>query len=265
MSNKLTKKDINRALVNSLMYQWYSFNYETMQSPGYTQAMIPVLNTIYEGNDDLIAKKLDRYISTFYNTENHMHQIIMGATIAIEESGHEHATETAVALRTALMGPFAGIGDALFKVGFKVIFGAMAGYMALDGSLVGLYICIAMLGLLSVVRVVFFNQGYKEGATFITTRQHQIKAITAAVTVLGLTVVGSMIPSTVKLSLSPVFTMGEAVQSVQAIIDGVFPYLLPLLATFGVYKALAIKNMTTNKMVWVIIAVCIVLTFFKIL
>ena len=42
-------------------------------------------------------------------------------------------------------------------------------------------------------------------------------------------------------------------------------YLLPVLVTFGVYKGLGSKKMTTVRMVWLIIVICIVLSFFGIL
>ena len=264
--NKLTDKDIRSAMIRSMCYQWQSFSYETMQSPGFTQIVAPCIEKIYEGDDDLIAKKLDAYLSTFYNTENTMGQIIHGAVLALEESGQEDITETAVALRTGLMGPFAGLGDSIFKVSSKVIFGSLAGYMALEGSTVGLWLCVALCFVCNVViRYIFFMQGYKQGVAFITDQQGLIKGITAAVTVLGLVVVGCMIPSTVSIDVALVYSYGDATQSVQDILDTIFPYLLPVLVTFGIYKGLGSSKMTTVRMVWLIIIICIILCFFGIL
>lgn len=120
--NKLTKSDVRSAMLRSMCYQWQSFNYETMQSPGFTQIIAPSIEKLYEGDDELISKKVEQYLSTFYNTENTMGQIIHGAVLALEESGVDNITDSAVALRTGLMGPFAGLGDSLFKVSSKVIF-----------------------------------------------------------------------------------------------------------------------------------------------
>jgi mannose/fructose/N-acetylgalactosamine-specific phosphotransferase system component IID len=104
MSNKLTKKDINSAMIRSMMYQWKSFNYETMQSPGFTAFILPSLKKIYAGDEELIKEKTTKYLSTFYNTENTMGQIIHGAALALEESGKDGITDTTIALRTGLMG-----------------------------------------------------------------------------------------------------------------------------------------------------------------
>lgn len=214
----------------------------------------------------MISKKVEQYLSTFYNTENTMGQIIHGAVLALEESGVENITDSAVALRTGLMGPFAGLGDSLFKVSSKVIFGSLAGYMALEGSIVGLILCIILCLVCNVfIRYFFFMEGYKQGVSFITTKQDMIKGLTGAVTIMGLVVIGCMIPSTVKIKIPLTFAYGDATQSVQSILDAIFPYLLPVLVTFGVYKGLGSKKMTTVRMVWLIIIICIVLSFFGIL
>lgn len=264
--SKLSKKDVREAMLRSMCYQWQSFNYETMQSPGFAQFIAPSLKKIYDDDEKLAAEKTDQYLSTFYNTENTMGQIIHGATLALEESRSEGVTETAVALRTGLMGPFAGLGDSIFKVSCKVIFGSLAGYMALENSMVGLFLCILITIFTGVFcRYWLFMGGYKQGVSFITTKQDMIKGLTAAVTIMGLVVVGCMIPSTVKISIPYVFAYGEAEQSIQAILDAIFPFLLPVGVTALIYKGLGSKKMTTVKMVWLIILICVVLSWIGIL
>lgn len=49
--NKLTKSDVRSAMLRSMCYQWQSFNYETMQSPGFAQMIAPSIEKIYEGDD----------------------------------------------------------------------------------------------------------------------------------------------------------------------------------------------------------------------
>lgn len=265
MSNQLTKKDVNQAMLRSWGYQWLSFNYETMQSCGFTWFITPSLEKIYD-DKAVVSKKANQYASAFYNTENTMGQIIHGAILGLEESGVDGVTDTAVALRTGLMGPFAGLGDSIFKVSSKVIFGSLAGYMALDGSIVGMLLCIALCIFCNgFVRYWFFQGGYHQGVEFITNKKGMIQGLTAAVTVMGIVVVGAMIPSTVKITVPLVYTFGEATQAVQDILDRICPYLLPAITTFLIYKGLGSKKMTTVRMVWLIIAICIVLTYFGIL
>lgn len=266
MSNKLTKKDVKQAMLRSWGYQWLSFSYETMQSPGFTWYITPALQKIY-GDDKIVADKAQKYLSTFYNTENTMGQLIHGAVLGLEESGTEGITDTAVALRTGLMGPFAGLGDSIFKVSTKVIFGSLAGYMALQNNILGLILCVLLCIFTNgFCRYWLFMGGYKQGVEFITNKQDIIQGLTYAVTVMGLVVVGGMIPSTVKITTPLVYTMGDATQSIQTdILDRIFPYLLPAVTTWLIYKGLGSKKMNTVRMVWLIIAICIVLTYFGIL
>ncbi len=264
--NKLTEKEINQALFRSLCYQGFCFNFETMQSVGFTRIVAPVIRKVYEGDDDLIQQKIESYMSTFYNTENTVGQIIHGAVVGMEASGIEDITESAQALKTGLMGPFAGLGDSIFKVGAKVIFGSLAGSMALENSIIGVVLCIAFFCFCNgPIRIWFFKQGFQQGASFITSQEGLIKGITAAVTVLGLVMVGNMIPSTVKLTTPLTFSYGEAEKTIQSILDGIFPYLLPCLATFGTYKAIGNNKITTARLVWLIIIICIIGSFFGLL
>ena len=263
--SKLTKKDVQKVQLRSWMYQWQSFSYEAMQATGFTQAIGPAIEKIYEGNDDVIADKLQKYLA-FYNTENTMSQIIMGACLAIEETESDAATDIAIGIRTGLMGPFAGLGDSLFKISTKVILSSLVGYMALDGSAFGLVLAFLVnIVAFYCIKYYFFWLGYREGTAFITTKQDQIKALTNAATVLGLTVVGCMIPSTVKLQVIFEYVNGDAAQSIQAILDSIFPFLLPICATVLVYLGLGMKKLTTVKMVWTIIIVAVLLTFFHII
>lgn len=263
--SKLTKRDIQMVQLRSWMYQWKSFNYETMQSPGFTNAIGPAIEKIYDGNPELVQEKLQKYLTTFYNTTNEPSQIICGACLAIEESEVEGCTDTAIALRTGLMGPFAGIGDAIFRISPKVIFGSLAGYMALEGSLVGVGLGILVLLAFYFIKYNFFWLGYREGANFITSRTEQIKNLTNSTIILGLTMVGTMIPSTVKIKVKTVFTYGEATESIQDIINQIMPYLLPVVLTAVIYWLLGRKNFTTVRMVWIVIAFATLLTFVGIL
>jgi PTS system mannose-specific IID component len=77
--------------------------------------------------------------------------------------------------------------------------------------------------------------------------------------------VGTMIPSTVKIKVKTVFTYGEATESIQDIINQIMPYLLPVVLTAVIYWLLGRKNFTTVRMVWIVIAFATLLTFVGIL
>jgi PTS system mannose-specific IID component len=257
----LTKKDLRWSLMFMNAYQGWCMNYETMQSAGWTFALGPLIEKIYEGDDDLIREKLLKHLQ-FYNCNPWTNLLVAGAVLSIEESREEGCTDTAIALRTGLMGPMAGVGDSLFFINGKVIFDAMAGYMALQGNLAGMWIAILVGFLCFVMRYQFFWMGYKQGIKFVTNNRVQLQLLTNVAVIMGLVVVGAMIPSMVSFKMLPSFTFGAEGQSVLLSdwINGIIPQLVPVLITGTIYVGLKQKWMTTVRMVWLLIATAILLT-----
>ena len=140
----------------------------------------------------------------------------------------------------------------------------MAGYMALDGSALGLLICFIWSCVTLFSRYTFFKMGYTQGTNFITNMKDQLGLITNTIAILGLVVIGNCIPSTVKLTTAITLQYADSAKPLQEILDSIFPYLLPCLATFGMYKALEIKGMTTTKLIYIVLALFIVLAICKI-
>ena len=160
--------------------------------------------------------------------------------------------------------PMAASGHAKKALGVGVFYSFI-------GTMVGLVILMGVAPQLSKIAIKFSPLEYCALAIFslvlviALAGKDMIKGLTGAVTIMGLVVIGCMIPSTVKIKIPLTFAYGDATQSVQSILDAIFPYLLPVLVTFGVYKGLGSKKMTTVRMVWLIIIICIVLSFFGIL
>ncbi|MGC2991085.1 PTS system mannose/fructose/sorbose family transporter subunit IID, partial [Enterococcus faecalis] len=73
----------------------------------------------------------------FFNTNAIFGNLIMGIDVAIEVQDGYKAKETIIALKTAVMGSLAGVGDSLFDVIWGTIFGSVAGTLAQNGSVVG--------------------------------------------------------------------------------------------------------------------------------
>lgn len=229
-----------------------------------TRIMIPALVEVYGDQPDLIVKKEMRYLNEYFNTESTAGALLLGAMVAIEASKAENASDISNALKVSLMGPLAGIGDSIFKVGGKVIFSAMAGYMAIEGSLLGLLICEIWALVTLACKIWFFNIGYHQGTNFVTTLSDQLDLVTTTIGVLGLVVIGNAIPSTVKLQTAIVLQYGESAKPLQDILNSIFPYLLPCLLTYVLYKALGKKGMTTVKLVYIVLLAGVVLSFFHI-
>ncbi len=256
MSNILTKKDLNKAFIRWTLFSQICFNYETMQSCGVVYALGPALEKIYGDDPELLKQKLDAHFK-FFNTQPWMGNPILSATLAIEETKEPGCSETANAIKTSLMGPFAGLGDSIFFVLPKTILGAIAAYMAVEGSAIGVVMCVAVGLAMLIVRKFLWNVGYTQGVKFITSNQAVLNNLTDSASVLGLCVVGALIASMVTASIPLTFTVGEATKSVQETLDSIMPNLVPLLVASGTYWALGRKNMTSTKMVWIIIVISI--------
>lgn len=253
----LTKKDIRSTFLRWFMCAQICFNYETMQSGAVVYALGPALEKITKNQPEQLKEKLKTHFQ-FFNTQPWMGGLIIASALAIEESDTENATETAGAIKTSLMGPFAGLGDSIFFVLPKTIFGAIAAYMALEGSSLGIGICVLIGLAMLFVRYKMFEIGYTQGVKFITEKQKVLSILTEAASVMGLVVVGALIASNVRLSIPIEFNVGETTSSVQATIDTIMPNLLPLGVTLGTYWALGRKKMTSTKMVWLIIVLSVI-------
>lgn len=257
MSNvKFTKKDINRAY-----FRWYlggetGWNYEKMQGLGYCYTMMPFLKKIYQDEDEL-NKAVKNHLQ-FYNSNMTTSAIIIGANLAIEEQGGEGVHEAVAAVKTGLMGPLAGVGDTLFGMTFNTIFGSIAAYMALEGNPIGCVIWI----LANICRMFlanwFMHLGYKQGTKVVGTIGTKLKNITEAATILGMTVIGALIPTVIKAKVPYVFQSGEVSLAVQDILDRIMPSLLPLAIVFLTYWMLGRKKLNSTKVIFLLILIGIV-------
>ena len=264
MSNVLTKKDLRRCLNRYIFTRQSPFNYETMQSGGWVYSIHPAMEKIYDGDADLLAEKYKDHFK-FYNTHPWMGNIILGACIAIESTKDPDATKQAVEMRTALMGPLAGIGDAIIWIVFMTILGAIAAYMALEGSIVGWVIAEAIQLVIWFAFYKLFFVAYEQGVTFVTTRSAQLQHITEAASVLGLSVVGALVASTVNVKFGITMSYGEVVQPVNDLLDSIIPHFGNVVTVALIYWGLGRKSMTSGKMIVIVLVAAIVLSAIGIL
>ena len=125
------------------------------------------------------------------------------------------------------MGPFAGVGDTLFGVLFPTIFGSIAAYMGQEGSMVGAVIWLLVNIAILILRTFTAGIGYREGSRIITSAKDKLDALTAAATLLGITVVGALVATVVKANVTAAFTSGEISVSGQDILNQIMPCLVP--------------------------------------
>lgn len=233
------------------------FFYERMQNLGFAYQMVPALKKLYTDRQEA-AEALKRHLAIF-NTTPAVVTFITGAVIAMEEkfkkakdAGEEADPESINAVKTALMGPLAGIGDSFFWGTFRIIAAGIGASLAAQGSLMGVLLFLLLYNIPHfLVRYFGLRIGYQSGVSFLTGIQEGgvIGRLSGAAKIMGLVVVGSMAASLVSLAIKSVFTVAGVEIVVQDIFDGIIPGFLPLLLTLLTYFLIR-KGMKTTTVLW---------------
>lgn len=119
--------------VRSLTIQ-ASLNFWRMQNLGFCYALLPWIRRA-DSDPDEVAKRLTRHLQPF-NTHPYLTAPVLGAVIHEETAADATADgASAVALKNALSGPYAAIGDAFFWGALRPFAGLIAVTAALMGFL----------------------------------------------------------------------------------------------------------------------------------
>jgi PTS system mannose-specific IID component len=253
---KITKHDLRQSAFRYMFMACNVFNYETRQGPGIVWGLSPTLRKIYPNDDDYQAAQENHY--KFFNTTTWMGNMILGASLAMEEKDGRKAGPAIQSFKTGLMGPLAGVGDTLIWVLLPTIMGSISGYMALQGNPFGGVVWFLLNVLFLFVRFNLFSLGYKSGVKLITSMGDRLSTFTEAASVLGLTVVGALIATVVKINVPVVFTMGQVKLALQKdVFNAIMPSLLPVALCCLVYWLLGKKWMTITRVIVLVLVLAI--------
>ena len=237
----LDKKTLNKMVWRSLNLQG-SFNYERMQANGWLYGILPGLLAIHgEDSDDLklsMAHNLE-----FFNTHPFLVTFVMGIILSMEQQKSDINTIRAV--RVAAMGPLGGIGDAIFWFTLVPIAAGIGSNMAIQGSIAGPIVFLALFNIVQfAVRFFLMHWSYKLGTSAIEALTANAKEFTRAASLLGVFVVGALTSNYGGTTIVPVLENGTTVQS---ILDGVLPKMIPMALTLGCYFLMKKKGWTPVK------------------
>lgn len=274
---KLDQKTVNKVFNRYLFFMHAGFNYEKMQGLGYGYAIMPALKKLYKGKE--LEEAAKSHIQ-FYNTNVTSGALILGANLAMEEQlGHE-GRDTVSSFKTALMGPLAGVGDAIIGVIPSTILGSIAAYSAIEGSLVGLWVWPAFFLFKFGLMKALLKYGYKQGNKLVTSMAGMLQNVTEAVNILGITVVGGLVPALVKAKtnfkvwpkgIDPTKLDAEALKvtkpllDLQDAFDRIMPGLLSVLIVALTYWLLGKKGMNSTKVLFVLLVLGMILNWLGIL
>ncbi len=129
----LSRWDLWKTLIYSLGIE-SGCSTSKQEAPGFTQAMIPVVEKVYRSKEEKAAA-YTRHTQLFL-TEGRVAQFIVGVSAAMEEryALRRDIDPSSIHLyKTALMGPLAGIGDSLLHGALRPLMAGIACSLALAG------------------------------------------------------------------------------------------------------------------------------------
>ncbi|GAH42087.1 unnamed protein product, partial [marine sediment metagenome] len=240
----LTKKEIDTIWRRFYNAYGVAGSFDALSGPNFLWGLEPLFDKYYD-NDKKCEELLKHY--KFFNTENIFGSVIYGIVTAMEEAkalGKDVDDELIQSTKTSLMGPMAGIGDALNPGLIVPLLLSIAITLSTGGSILGavFYIIVYNLVVILISKVLFYS-GYRLGLDSIQTLIGEASnKIRDSFLLLGTTIMGGIAASYVGINLLVTYPSGNDQVSLQGLLDGIFPKLLPLLLVLGCWQLMAKKN-----------------------
>lgn len=278
-----TVKKISPKTLKKSFHRWFFWNgcsqqAESMLGMAFGHSMAPVIDELYDTKEEK-ADALKRHI-TLFNTEAQVGSICNGIVCGLEESkaNNQCTSEVIDSVKVALIGPTSAIGDSLWVATIIPILLTICLSISQANSSISwlgalLYMLIYPIGTY-LLSWWLFKTGYKSGLSGMQTMMGsgKLDILTNAMTVLGLIVTGALTASYVNCPIpiqivKDVFdaTTGETVENAvlfnaDTMLNGIFPKLLPLLLTLGVYYLYSKKKWSPLKLMGIILVLALALT-----
>ena len=235
---EVTKKDLKTIFWRSFCHE-ASYNAERQQALGYAFTLTPLLKKMYGDDPEAMREACARH-SEFFNLTVQINNFVVGIVTALEEqnanSEEKNIGPTISAVKSALMGPLAPIGDTFFWGCFRIVAASIGASLALNGNIMGPILFVALFNIPHLlVRWFGLTLGYKLGDNFMSYMAEGglLQKLTESAYVVGLMVIGGMSASYVNMKFGLKFDIGKSVIDIQEILDSILKGLMPLAITLG--------------------------------
>ena len=265
------QKGIIRHLFIRVWWLMFCTSYTKQQGTTTVWVLEPFLADIYGKGTDEYYDALERH-QNFFNTTPMFASFIFAIVISMEyerkaalDRGEEYDDASIEAIKVALMGPIAGIGDSIQLSVLRVIATGVAIGFSQQGSWLGPILFALLYNIPNqIIHWYCGSLGMKLGTGFVTEAMEsgKMEAFTKGFTVLGMIMVGAMTAKFVTVTTTLKVATGGATFNLQSTLDSIMPGLVPLAITLGCF---AYVRKSTNKnsamiALGVILLGCIVLT-----
>lgn len=258
--------------LNKVMYIYFigctaCFTMEMMMVHGILDMFNLIAKDLYPNDKEKQVDLIQRHLN-FYNTQPNM-TIVPGTVLGMEiqrAKGEDVPDDAIQAVKAALAGSFAGIGDAIVQGMFTPVLTSICMGMSANGSGIGaIALWVLWWAIMWPLDLVMFKAAIKGGASAsdsILSGGNKDRFM-QAITILGCIVVGAVTASTVRLNLAWVITTGGLNVEVQKYMDQIYPGLVPFLGLFIVYNVMTKKKIGALKMILILLVVAVIAYFIK--
>lgn len=267
---KLSKRALNKSFWIWFLWHGCSQQAESMLGISFAHAMSPVINELYGDSKEETSRALKRHL-TLFNTEQQVGSICPGIACALEQeraNGNVN-DQTIESVKVALIGPTSAIGDSLWVATIIPILLTLAMAITRSAGQIGwlgpvLYMVAYPIGTL-ILSNYLFKLGYRSGLEGISKfmASGKLDQITESLSILGLIVVGALTATYVNVPL-PIqiksIEGGNVIVDFEALINGIFPNLLPLLLTLFVFYLYGKKKVSPMAIMGIILVISAILT-----
>lgn len=232
----LSRSDLNTAFLKTIFADQWSWNYERMQGQSYAFIMKHIEEKLRKDPEEL--KSWMRLHNEFFNTNPVMTPAIVGLNIALEERGADQ--DTIRALKTSLMGPFAGLGDGLIWFTWRPIAFGLGASIAIAtasglGPLVSFILWVPVIVLIAYYLMMY---GYTQGERLMSIiGAGGLRVIRDVAAALAIAIVASLGVTYINVYTPLQITLpgGATPISIQSAIDQILPRLIPLVFLLVAY------------------------------
>lgn len=264
---QIARKDLQNLFWRSIPYE-HSWNYERMGHVGFTWALMPILQKLYPNKPDFVAA-MKRHME-LYNMTPYICTLPLSMAAAMEEanaSDPDFDTSAISNVKLALMGPLSGVGDAFYWGTLRILATGVGTSLALQGSLLGPLMFLLIFNVPHyIIRYVLTFLGYRFGSEFITKVQESgiMDTIVKMASIMGAMVIGAMTMEMVAVDIPVPIGIGEDVQTLAGLLNGIFPGFVTL-GIFGIVYAMLKKKMNPLLIMLIMLILSIVCAYLGIL
>lgn len=259
----LTRRELVRLWLRWAFFGLASMSFEKLEACGFCFAMEPLAHRYY-ADDPAGAKALLKRHAIFYNTEPQIGSMVNGIAVSLEEEkalGADVPDDLPVTVKTALMGPLAGIGDTIIQGVVVPTLLSVGMGLAAGGSVVGpVFYILSYVTFGVAVSYICFMAGHRLGAGAMDAILGEgVKRVTGALNVLGIMVVGALAATNVDVTTPLMIPSGDGTTALQVLLDSIFPQLLPMVAVLVTWHLIAHRRLSATKVILILCGVAIVL------